>query len=80
MSMAFMYPVVILENKMLRATAKTHKMTVFKNQHTTLGESTILSEFRVPKDANHSENLKIQGDAKTIQKQKATSPAHLIRI
>ena len=52
---------------------------MFKNQHTTLGESTILSEFWVPKDANHSENLKIQGDAKTVQRQKATSPAHLIK-
>ena len=62
---------------MLRATAKTHKVTVFKNQHTTLGESIILSEFWVPMDANHSEFQRIKGDAKTVQKQKATSPAHL---
>ena len=44
-SVAFMYPVVILENKVLRATAKTHKVAVFKNQHTELGESITLSEF-----------------------------------
>ena len=43
--MAFMYPVVILENKVLRATAKTHKVAVLKNQHTKLGESITLSEF-----------------------------------
>ena len=53
--MAFMYPVVILENKVLRATAKTHKIAVFKNYHTELGESITLSEFGVPIDANHSE-------------------------
>ena len=50
-----MYPVVILENKVLRATAKTHKVVVFKNQHTELGESITLSEFSVPIDANHYE-------------------------
>ena len=50
-----MYPVVILENKVLRATAKTHKVAVFKNQHTELGESITLSELWVPIDANHSE-------------------------
>ena len=44
-SVSFMYPVVILENKVLRATAKTHKVAVFKNQHTELGESITLSEF-----------------------------------
>ena len=65
---------------MLRATAKTHKITVFKNQHTTLGESIILSEFWVPMDANHSKLQRIKWDAKTVQKQKATSPAHLIII
>ena len=41
-SVAFMYPVVILENKVLRATAKTHKKAVFKNHHTELGESMTL--------------------------------------
>ena len=75
-----MYPVVILENKMLRATAKTHKEAVFKNHHTELRESITLSEFWVPIDANHSELQWIKWDAKTVQKQKATSPAHLIRI
>ena len=40
-----MYPVVILENKMLRVMAKTHKVAVFKNQHTELRESITLSEF-----------------------------------
>ena len=65
---------------MLRATAKTHKVAVFKNQHTKLGESIILSEFWVPMDANHSEFQRIKWDAKTVQKQKATSPTHLIRI
>ena len=44
-SVAFMYPVVTLENKVLRATAKTHKVTVFKNHHTKIGESITLSEF-----------------------------------
>ena len=65
---------------MLKATAKTHKVTVFKNQHTTLGESIILSEFWVPMDANHFELQRMNWDAKTVQEQKATSPAHLIRI
>ena len=45
MSVAFMYSVVILENKVLKAMAKTHKVTVFKNQHTELGESITLSKF-----------------------------------
>ena len=63
---------------MLRATAKTHKVAVFKNQHTELGESITLSEFWVPIDANHSELQRIKWDAKTVQRQKATSPAHLI--
>ena len=40
-----MYPVVILENKVLRATAKTHEIAVFKNYHTEIGESITLSEF-----------------------------------
>ena len=44
-SVAFMYPVVILENKVLRATAKTHEIAVFKNHHTEIGESITLSEF-----------------------------------
>ena len=65
---------------MLRATAKTHKIAVFKNHHTELGESITLSEFWVPMDANHSGFQRIKWDAKTIQKQKATSPAHLIII
>ena len=55
MSVAFMYLVVILENKVLRATAKTHKEAVFKNQHTELGESITLSKIEVRIDANHSE-------------------------
>ena len=63
---------------MLRATAKTHKVAVFKNQHTELGESITLSEFWVPIDANHSELQRIKWDAKTVQRQKATNPAHLI--
>ena len=63
---------------MLRVTAKTHKVTVFKNQHNELGESITLSEFWVPIDANHSELQGIKWDAKTVQRQKATSPAHLI--
>ena len=42
---AFIYPVVILENKVLRATVKTHKIAVFKNHHTEIGESITLSEF-----------------------------------
>ena len=50
-----MYPVVILENKVLRATAKTYKVVLFKNQHTKLRESITLSELLVPIDANHSE-------------------------
>ena len=62
-----MYPVVILENKVLRATAKTHKEAVFKNQHTELGESITLSELWVPIEANHSELQWIKRDAKTIQ-------------
>ena len=49
------------------------------NQHTTLGKSIILSEFWVPMDANHSKLLRIKWDAKTVQKQKATNPAYLIR-
>ena len=64
---------------MLRATAKTHKVAVFKNQHTELRESITLSGFWVPIDANHSELQRIKWDAKTVQKQKATSPAHLIK-
>ena len=63
---------------MLRVTAKTHKVAVFKNQHTELGELIILSEFWVPIEANHSELQRKKWDAKTVQKQKATSPAHLI--
>ena len=71
MSVAFMYPVVILENKVLRATAKTHKIVVFKNHHTELGESITLSELWVPIDANHSELQWIKWDAKTIQEAKS---------
>ena len=63
---------------MLRVTAKTHKVTVFKNQHTELGESITLSEFWVPIDANHSELQRIKWDAKTVQRQNATRSAHLI--
>ena len=44
-SVAFMHPGVILENKVLRATAKTHKEAVFKNHHTELRKSVTLSEF-----------------------------------
>ena len=40
-----MYPVVIVENKVLRATAKTHEIAVFKNHPTDIGESITLSEF-----------------------------------
>ena len=78
MSVAFMYPVVILENKVLSVTTKTHKLAVFKNQHIELRESITLFEFWVPIDANHSKLQRIKWDAKTVQKQKATSPAHLI--
>ena len=65
---------------MIWVTAKTHKVAVFKNQHTKLGESITLSKFWVPIDANHSELQRRKWDAKIVQKQKATSPAHLIRI
>ena len=40
-----MYPVVIPENKVLRAMAKTHEIAVFKNHHTELGESITLFEI-----------------------------------
>ena len=63
---------------MLRATTKTHKIAVFKNHHTELGESITLSELWVPIDANYSEPQWIKWDAKTIQEAKATSLAHLI--